>query len=291
MLRIQHIFILVIALLSASCSATRYAVTDYPQPASDYKHEGILEQHIYKCSVDGPRERRMYVYLPANYHQSTERYPVLYLLHGARGNELSWIVKGDLLRNVDSLINNGLMKRSIIVLPNTNQYKDDKDYAKSRTKGALESFFENDGMVEYSFTEDVVKEVDRTYRTIPQKECRAIAGLSIGALQTIHISATHPDVFDYIGLFSPMVHPFTQHSEHSSFYRHLKRRQQIQFATSPRLYWVMIGKKDFFFPRTNSYCRYLKRRGYSHEYFTSKGGHQWSNWSIYCNMFMQRLWK
>lgn len=291
MLGFRCIFIYAIALLSMSCSATRYAATNYAQPSCDYKHAGVLEQSFYRCSVDGPSERRMFVYLPADYHESSERYPVLYLLHGARGNELSWITRGNLLRNIDSLMCNGLMRRSIIVLPNTNQYKDDRDFAKSRIKGAMESFFENNGMVEYSFVEDVVKKIDRTYRTIPQKSSRAIAGLSIGALQAIHISATHPDMFDYIGLFSPMVHPFTRHSEHSSFYRHLKSRQQTQFAAPPRLYWVMIGRKDFFFPRMNSYCRYLERRNYSHEYLVSAGGHQWYNWSMYCNMFMQRLWK
>lgn len=291
MLGFRYIFVLAIALLSISCSATRYSATNYPQPSNDYKHLGVLEQCIYKCSVDGPRERRMYVYLPSDYYKSSERYPVLYLLHGARGNELSWIVKGNLLRNVDSLMSNGLMRRSIIVLPNTNQYKDDRDFAKSREKGAMESFFENDGMVEYSFVEDVVKKIDSTYRTIPQKSSRAIAGLSIGALQAIHISATHTDIFDYIGLFSPMVHPCVRYSEHSSFYKHLKRKQQTQFATPPRLYWVMIGRKDLFFPRMNSYCRYLERRGYKHEYLVTAGGHQWYNWRVYCNMFMHRLWK
>lgn len=291
MLGFRYIFLLAAALLSMSCSTTRYTVTNYQQPSNDYKHLGILEQSIYKCSVGGPSERRMFVYLPADYYESSERYPVLYLLHGARGNELSWITKGNLLRNIDSLMCNGLMKKSIVVLPNTNQYKDDRDFAKSREKGAIESFFENNGMVEYSFVEDVVKKIDSTYRTIPQKSCRAIAGLSIGALQTIHISATHPDMFDYIGLFSPMVYPCVRHSEHSSFYKHLKRKQQIQFAASPRLYWVMIGRKDFFFPRMNSYCRYLERRGYKHEYLVSPGGHQWYNWSMYCNMFLQRLWQ
>ncbi|MBQ8852918.1 MAG: esterase family protein [Alistipes sp.] len=291
MLKIRYISILAIALVLLSCSTTRRAATNYPQLNNQSRHAGILEQCFYECSVDGPKERRMYIYLPDNYYHSTESYPVLYLLHGARGNELSWIIKGDLLSNIDSLTTNGLMERTIIVLPNTNQYNNDKDFAKSRTKGAVESFFENDGMVEASFVEDVVKKVDSTYRTIPQKSHRAIAGLSIGALQAIHISATHPDTFDYIGLFSPMVRPFVQHSQHSSFYKHLRQKQQLQFAHTPKLYWIMIGKKDFFYPRMNSYNRYLNRKGYQHEYFISRGGHQWYNWSMYCDMFMQRLWK
>lgn len=97
-----------------------------------------------------------------------------------------------------------------------NPHKDDKDYGKSRIKGAVESFFELDGMVEYSFIDDVVHEIDNSYRTINNKNARAIGGLSIGAVQAMHITANYPEYFGYIGLYSSMVHPVLRHSEHSS---------------------------------------------------------------------------
>lgn len=286
------IHLLVTILLFCACSTQKNIVSnDYPKVDKEYSYQGILEECIYECSVQGPKERRMFVYLPQEYYLCNERYPVFYLLHGARGNETSWINKGKLIENIDSLTSNGLMKKCIIVLPNTNQHEDDEDYGKSRIKGAVESFFENDGRVEYSFINDVVKKIDNTYRTIPEKNSRAIAGLSIGALQSLHISATHPDIFGYIGLFSPMVTPFVKHSEHSSFFKKLKKKQRIQFATPPELYWIMIGKTDFFYPRIRSYHKYLERNGYKHEYYVSSGGHQWYNWEDYSIMFMKRLWK
>ena len=280
------------ALFLSACSVSRRAVVaEYPAIGNEYHYKGILEECFYECSVDGPCERRMLVYLPAEYYDTTACYPVFYLLHGARGNETSWISKGNLLHNVDSLTDYGLMEKGIIVLPNTNQHDDDRDYGKSRIKGAIESFFENNGMVEHAFVDDVVDKVDRTYRTIPTKEGRAIGGLSIGAMQSLHITANHPGMFDYVGLFSPMVHPVPRLSAHSSFYRQLKKKHKLQFAEAPRLYWVMIGKTDFFYPRMQTYSCYLERNGYMHEYLATPGGHQWYNWEAYCNLFMQRMWK
>lgn len=119
---------------------------------------------MYDCSVKGPGQRRMFVYLPGDYYENDTRYPVLYLLHGARGNELSWIVKGNLLGNIDSLTSSSMMKETIVVLPNLNQYKDDRDFGKSRLKSPVESFFETDGMVESAFMDDVVATIDRRYR-------------------------------------------------------------------------------------------------------------------------------
>ena len=275
-----------------SCTVSRYAAnTSFPQISKDHSHEGILEECFYRCSVDGPSERRMYVYLPSEYYDTSARYPVYYLLHGARGNELSWMEKGDLLRNIDSLTSAGLMEKTIVVLPNVAQYNDDHDFGKSRLKGAIESFFENDGKVEYSFIKDVVNTIDRTYRTVSQKSHRAIGGLSLGALQSIHISATHHDMFDYVGLYSPMIHPFIKYSNYSSFYSRLRKKQADQFAVAPKVYCIMIGKKDFFYPRINCYSKYLDRQGYEHEYHVSSGGHQWYNWEDYNNLFMQKLWK
>lgn len=283
---------LLYSILLYSCAVSKYAPnTEYPQIETAYRHKGLLEEIIYKCSKGGPAHRRMFVYLPSGYYDTTASYPVFYLLHGARGNEISWIVKGNLLHNVDSLIANGKISEMIIVLPNTNQYDNDRDYGKSRIKGAVESFFENDGSVESSFVDDVVAIIDSTYRTIPEKSHRAIGGLSIGALQALHISASFPDTFGYVGLFSPLIRPVARQREYYSFYSRLKKRLALQFEAPPQLYMVMIGRYDFFRPRVNTYCNYLKRKGYRHEFFISPGGHDWDNWEEYNNIFMEKLWK
>lgn len=131
----------------------------------------------------------MIVYLPEGYDESGKRYPVVYMLHGARGYETSWILKGDILHITDSLVTGGLAEPAIIVMPNVNQYDTDADMDLSRRKSALESLFEIDGTVETAFLNDVVAFTDNHFRTIPDKRHRAIGGLSIGGLHSLYISA------------------------------------------------------------------------------------------------------
>lgn len=293
-LRLFHKTILLFGtlLLATSCGVSRYkANTQYPSIDAGISYAGKLEECVYNCSVKGPEQRRMYVYLPPEYHEGTERYPVLYLLHGARGNEQAWIQKGDILHNIDSLTATAKMKKTIVVFPNVNQYDNEKDFGKSRLKSAMESFFETDGTVESAFVEDVVRTVDSLYRTKADKGNRAIAGMSIGAMQTIYISANAPETFDYIGIFSAMVHPVLRRSEYSSFYKGLKRKLATQFESPPDLYCIMVGKRDFYYPRMKCFCRYLEKKGYPFELYVSNGGHQWYNWEEYANIFMQSLWK
>lgn len=280
---------LVAMLMTACATHNHVAIGEYPPPSTVGEYDGILEERVYQCSTDGPTERRMFVYLPEEYYESDASYPVLYLLHGARGNELSWIEKGNLLHNIDSLTTNGLMRKMIVVLPNVNQYDDDSDCRKSRIKGAVESFFETDGMVEAAFVNDVVGAVDSLYRTLPDKEHRAIAGLSIGAMQAMHISANAPDMFGYVGVFSAMVHPVLRKSECSAFYKGFKDKLEVQFATPPTLYSIMIGRRDFYYLRMRCYVRYLERHDYPYVFTTAAGGHQWENWSEFANTFMQQL--
>lgn len=280
-----------VAFLTIACAVSKYsAYQQYPAIDSQIKYEGILEECFHDCSVEGPQKRRMFVYLPKDYYRNIDSLPVLYLLHGARGNELSWIQKGNILHNIDSLTASSKMKETIVVFPNVNQYKSENDYGKSRLKGAIESFFETDGVVEAAFMNDVVKTIDSLYRTIPDHSHRAIAGLSIGAMQSMYISANSPESFDYVGLFSSMVHPVLRKSEYSSFYKDLKKKMDRQFTNETVRYYIMIGKTDFYYPRMMSFRKYLDRKGYSYKLNVTQGGHQWYNWEEYANMFLQEIW-
>lgn len=278
---------LLLLVLLSSCGVVRLRNSPYyyaGEPVSaGYTPRGIVEEHMYPCSVKGPSQRRMIVYLPSDYYDSEARYPVFYLLHGARGYETAWIRKGEVLQITDSLWTAGVAKKCIVVMPNANQYNDDADYEGSRYKDCFESIFELDGTVEKAFVKDVVDFVDAHFRTIPEKESRAIAGLSAGGLQSLFISANNPSDFGYVGLYSPMCTIIQKPGPDNDFYFHRNKKLADQFngTEAPLGYYIYVGTTDFFRPHVALYSKYMNRKDYAHEYILTKGGHEWYNWNAY----------
>ena len=290
-------FVLLLATLP-SCGVFRnrqspaYRAGDPSALIGDYRPQGALMTLRYPCSVPGPSMRRMVVYLPAEYGTTEIRYPVAYLLHGARGYETSWIRKGEIIQLTDSLILSGRVRPFILVMPNVNQYDDDADFDGSRYKDAAESLLEVDGTVETAFVHDVVDFVDRNFRTLPDKAHRAVAGLSIGALQSIYLSANHPDRFDYVGVFSPLTWTLYKCSPYKRFYDKTDEKLAAQFASDPpRGYYIMTGKADYIHFAAAGLHQKLEKKGYPHFYVLSGGSHEWYNWKDYYVYLMEHAFR
>lgn len=298
-IRMQSFVGLVVAgVVLTSCGVVRFrnSETYLPGPAirSDYTPEGLVEEILYPSSVPGPTCRRMIVYLPADYYKSERRYPVFYLLHGARGYETSWIRKGKVYQSTDSLVREGLAEPCIVVMPNVNQYNDDRDYEGGRFKDAWESIWEVDGTVEYAFVQDVVQAVDSLYRTLPDAAHRAVAGLSVGGWQSICLGANHPDIFGYIGAFSPYTWCMGRDRGYRKiFYGHLHEKMARQFsAHPPKGYYLYAGKWDIMRPSTLRLHHFMENKGYFHVYSKYPGSHDWKNGWIdeYADM-LQRVFR
>ena len=288
--------LLLCSVLVCSCASVRRLFTidnssfELGRADSLYHPQGILEEHIYNCSpASGTSRRKMLVYLPAGYYESEKRYPVQYLIHGARGNETSWIKDGNMIKIVDSLWAAGLLPECIIVLPNMNQYKNDEDYADSRFKRPVESIFETNGGVETCFVNDVMGYVRDNFRTIEDKAHRSIAGLSVGAMQAIFLSASNPDLFDYVGLFSPMHQSVCPFGKYISFYHDLDKKQKAQFRNPPKLYYVMIGRGDVFYGHTEDFRYEMDIHGYPYLYLETSKGHSWSNWRFFLEEYLTKI--
>ncbi|MBO5546499.1 MAG: hypothetical protein J6N50_07380 [Bacteroidales bacterium] len=295
--RIQRILSLALlvaaALLAASCSAARYARgLETHEIRERYTGEGILETVTCPSSEPDLSHRRAVVYLPKDYYRdSLRRYPVLYLLHGARGNEVTWIDSADVLHGLDSLRQAGKARDFILVLPNVNNYFGERDYKNGHAVNAVRAFWAVDGEVERHFVHDVVGRVDSLYRTVPDKSGRAIAGMSSGALQSLYLFVSNPDTFDYAGLFSPYAYPGIAAMNHPDVYDGLWRKLRRKFADPPARFDIYIGKTDFFYPHMILFDRRLTRKGYAHRFVVAEGGHEWYNWSDFYLDFCQQLFQ
>ena len=294
----RQIPILLLLLTMCSCGAIRNRNSEMylPGPAirNDYTPKGLVEEVQYPGSVPGPAFRRMIVYLPSDYYTSGRRYPVLYLLHGARGYETSWVRKGQVYQSTDSLFQEGQAEPCIVVMPNVNQYNDDKDYEGGRLKGAWESILEVDGTVEYAFVHDVVNLVDSLYRTFPDKAHRAVAGLSIGGYQSLYLGVNHPDIFGYICAMSPYTwSKGRDHGYKKQFYGHLYQKMSAMFTNNPPLgLYLYAGKSDIMRPSTEHIHHRMKKKGYAHEYSKYPGGHDWKKgWIEEYKDMLKKLFK
>lgn len=235
-------------------------------------------------------ERRLTVYTPAGYETSGKRYPVFYLLHGMGGDEEAWIALGRTSQILDNLIAQGKAKPMIVVMTNGNAAQEAAPGESSLGFAAPSMNLPKtmEGSFEMAFP-DVVKFVDKNFRTVANKKNRAIAGLSMGGFHSLHISKQYPDMFDYVGLFSAAIMP--NKDVKSPVYDNFDAKLKAQFAKKPALYYIAIGNKDFLYQANSDYRKMLDEKGYKYEYYETGEGHIWKNWRIYLTEFAPKLFK
>lgn len=290
MMRRFLLWLLLVAILSSCATAARFYRGEESREIEEMPaYGGKIEAVYYPSSEKHITQRRMVVYLPKDYDRDTlRRYPVLYLLHGARGNEKTWIDSADIFRRLDSLRTEGLAKDFILVMPNMNRYTSDRDYANSRCLRALPAFWTVNGEVERYFIDDVVRFTQQRYRTIERRYARAIAGMSNGGLQAIYLSADYPRAFDYVGLFSPYAKAMAG-KFHRDVYSGLRWKQKEQFSDPPKLYVIYTAEQDFFYHHMMALEKRMIRNGFPHQFVVNPGGHEWYNWIANFEDFVQRI--
>lgn len=273
---------------------TNYFLVDGELSANYFVREvphGTVSKVWYPSPNLGMERRRMTVYTPAGYEDGTERYPVLYLLHGAGGDENAWSELGRAVQILDNLIAQGKAKPMIVVMPNGNgaQEAAPGEYPNSMYKPSFMNPKTMEGSFEVAFS-DIMEYVKSHYRTIDDKVHRAIAGLSMGGFHSLYISANNPGWFDYVGLFSAAINREAK-GENSFIYADLETKLASQFSESPKLYFIGIGTADFLYQDNVNYRKLLDQYGYQYEYMETDGGHIWSNWRKYLNHFLPELFK
>ena len=221
--------------------------------------------------------RRLTVYTPYGYEANPKKkYPVLYLLHGAGGDEEAWSSMGRAAQILDNLIEKGLAEPMIVVMPNGNPGQQAAGTLNLPTKQVTEQ----DAYVKSLVTE-IVPFIEKNFRAIPKKASRAIAGLSMGGGHTTRATILYPDVFDYI---CPLSCGIRESDELDAQLQGIKK-------AGYKLYWVGCGTDDFAWPGTQVLDKALERNGMPHTIYASDGGHVWFNWRLYLNTFARLLFK
>ena len=263
--------------------ADNYMVQDVPH--------GTVSKVWYSSPGLGMEARRMTVYTPAGYESSKKKYPVLYLLHGAGGDENAWTELGRAAQILDNLIAQGKAEPMVVVMPNGNgaQEAAPGEAPNSMVKPSFMNPKTMDGAIEKAFP-DVMKHVEKNYRVYTDKSHRAIAGLSMGGFHSLYISANNPDLFGYVGLFSAAINRQAK-GENTYIYENLEAKLAKQFSNAPKLYFIGIGNSDFLFQDNVKYRELLDANGYKYEYMETDGGHEWRNWRKYLNHFVPELFK
>jgi enterochelin esterase family protein len=250
---------------------------------ADVPH-GAVARVTYRSAALG-KDRRMHVYTPPGYEGGTDKYPVLYLLHGAGDSDDSWTSVGRANFILDNLIAAGKAKPMIVVMPNghTGPFSFIAPTERPKDAGPV-----GNAGFEDEFEKDIRPYVEKHYRVQTDRASRAIAGLSMGGAQTLNLVGAHPADYGYAGVFSSAV-IFGKTSDWEK--EHEKGLDDADARKGLKLLWFATGKEDFLMPRTKETVELFKKHGFDPVFKETSGGHTWINWQKYLNEFAPQLFQ
>ena len=220
------------------------------------------------------RMERILVYLPYGYMNGTDRYPVLYLQHGIGENETVWVTEGKMNFICDNLMDSGEAEPCIVVMCNGMVTEEKEDGIRLYPFDRFEQLL----------VEEVIPYVDSHFRTMADPAYRAMAGLSMGSMQTSYISLLHPELFCYVGLFSGFVRNFlTGENEHLE--------KLDGYRDRLKLYFRGMGDRDPFLPNFFEDDALLAGHDVSCIRKIYSGAHEWKVWQQCFHDFIKILFK
>lgn len=273
---------------------------EVPGPDSDFfavkeVPHGTVRTEWYFSKTTG-EIRKIFVYTPPGYDQNTGRYPVLYLQHGYGEDEAGWSDQGHENFILDNLI--AAKKAVPMIIVNENGMtgvhfqpppppRPGSTPAPPPSRGVSRFFMDEryaalDGVI----SADLIPYIDGHFRTIPDRDHRALAGLSMGGAQALRIGLNHLDQFSYLGAFSPAI-AITDASKdyEGALAAPVKLNQQLH------LLWIGIGSDDFLFAPVKQSHEVLEKAGIKHVWVESSGNHVWTVWRKYLADFALRLFQ
>jgi len=235
---------------------------------------GEIRTHWYESKALNTT-RRLTVYTPPGYDRSAgNRYPVLYLFHGANADETAWTRLGRVNLILDNLLADGKSKPFLVVMP----------FGYGVPPGTPSAPGANTAAFSRDLLEDVIPFVESHYRAYTDREHRAIAGLSMGGGEALAIGLNHLEQFSYVSGFSPGIRIPEFPKSYGTFLSNPKVANQ-----KLHLLWLGCGTDDSLFPASDALSKQLDDAGIKHVFKRSEGAHTWINWRHYLNEFAPLL--
>ena len=238
---------------------------------SDIPH-GVIRMNRY-FSKSNNTWKRMFVYTPPEYDNSDKSYPVMYLLHGGGEDERAWGNQGKTDIIMDNLIAKNEVTPMIIAMIDGNT---------------------ND--IEKAILDECIPYIENNYRAIKDREGRALAGLSMGGIQTLNVGILHPELFSYLGVFSSgwWATPPTGYSKDDTAekYYSLLQKEKNKYNKEFKQFWIsMGGKEDIAYNNCQIMMKRFDEIGINYTYFEIPGGHTWPVWRESLYNFAPLLFK
>jgi enterochelin esterase-like enzyme len=248
---------------------------------------GLVSENIYFSKLTNSF-RRCFVYTPPGYHENTKtKYPVLYLQHGSFEDETGWAVQGRANLILDNLIAAKKATPMIIVMDNGYAYKPQPKTTEDK-KQFPQSVFEEVLMTE------VIPMIDAKFRTIAKRENRAIAGLSMGANQTMRIMMNNLDSFSYYGGFSGTANYPSSDPLDAATFLEGKYNDGEALNKKIKLFWLGLGTKEPApFPGSiGAFRDLLDKQKIKYVWYESpQTAHEWQTWRRCLHQFAAQLFK
>lgn len=230
---------------------------------------GEIRAHWYR-SGSLKALRRLTVYVPPGYeHDAATRLPVLYLLHGANGDERVWTHLGHVNLILDNLLAAGKIRPFLVVMP----------FGYGVPPGVAGARGENTALFSRDLREDVIPYIDSRYRTRADRDDRAIIGLSMGGGQSLSIGLNHLELFSYVGGFSAAL------SDSADFAKTYPGLVSNPADANNRLHllWFACGRDDSLFSGSRRFSDFLTENKIRHTFRETGGAHAWMVWRRYLN--------
>lgn len=226
--------------------------------------------------------RHVTIYTPPGYDAGGKtRYPVLYLFHGANADETAWTRLGHVSEIMDNMLAAGKIKPFVVVMPFG--YPSPPSVPGSAAGRGFNTVVEG-------FTKDllgdVIPYVDSHYAVYKDRDHRAIAGLSMGGIESLTIGLNHLDEFSYVAGFSAAISPATFDKDFAAI-----RADPKNSNAKLHLLWIGCGEQDGLFAASKSFDTYLNDAGVKHQFYSMPGVHSWIVWRHFLAEYAPQLFR